>query len=73
MTKRNLLSVILLSALLTLAVSIADAMRPNLHAGSMKWFEIETTSYCKSSPANRLVRPPVCLGFELSNRLLASR
>lgn len=45
----------------------------SLWAGSMHWFELETNGICKPSPVNRLVRPSVCLGFEKSLPLLASR
>lgn len=42
-------------------------------SGSMRWFEIEDNGICRPSPVNRLVRPQVCLGFELGIRLVASR
>ena len=60
------------SVLAALGFSLTPRM-PTLLAGSMHWFELETSSICTPSPVNRLVRPSVCLGFEKSLPLLASR
>jgi hypothetical protein len=42
-------------------------------AGSMRWFELEDNGICRPSPVNRLARPQVCLGFEMSAERIASR
>ena len=42
-------------------------------AGSMHWFELQDNSICRPSPVNRLARPQVCLGFEMSIQLIAQR
>ena len=71
--KRVYFSILLLSALMTLLISISAPAFGIKLAGSMKWFEQETSLVCRSSPANRLTRTPVCLGFEVKTVILASR